>query len=81
MKSKYLIQVAGNNAMFTVNRFFTIDGAMTRAVAEEKAAAIRSAEQYARGEQSREIRVITATKWRAENAAANRAAMAARGES
>ena len=75
MKSKYLIQVAGNNAMFTVNRFFTIDGAMTRAVAEEKAAASRRAEQYARGEQSREIRVITATKWRAEHSAANRAAM------
>ena len=75
MKAKYLIQVAAQNPMFATGGFFTIDGAMTRSVAEEKAAAVRSAEAYARQDQAREIRVITATRWRAEHSAANRAAM------
>lgn len=75
MKAKYLIQVAAQNPMLATGGFFTIDGAMTRKVADEKAAAVRSAEQYARGEQARTVRVIAATKWRAEHSAANRAAM------
>jgi hypothetical protein len=75
MKSKYLVQIAAQNPMFATGGFFTIDGAMTRAVAEEKAAAVRSAEQYARGEQARAIRVIATAKWRVEHSAANRAAM------
>lgn len=75
MKSKYLVQIAAQNPMFATGGFFTIDGAMTRAVAEEKAAAIRSAEEYARKDQAREIRVIAAAKWRVEHSAANRAAM------
>lgn len=76
MKSKYLVQVAGNNAMHTVNRFFTFDGAMTKAVAEEKAAAVRSAEEHARKDQAREIRVISAKKWAEEIREANREAFA-----
>lgn len=75
MKSKYLIQIAAKNPMITVNGFLTIDGAMTRATADEKAAAITAAEIYASKEKARAVRVISAVKWRAENSAANRAAM------
>ena len=75
MKSKYLVQIAAQNPMFATGGFFTIDGAMTRAVAEEKAAAVRSAETYARGAQARAVRVIAATKWHEILSAANRAAM------
>lgn len=75
MKSKYLIQIAAKNPMITVNGFLTIDGAMTRATADEKAAAITAAEIYANKEKARTVRVISAIKWRAENSAANREAM------
>jgi hypothetical protein len=70
MKAKYLIQISVNNAALGVGGFATIDGAMTRAVAEEKAAAIRAAELFARPESARQIRVITPAKRRAENRAA-----------
>ncbi len=75
MKSKYLVQITAQNPMLATGGFFTIDGAMTRAVAEEKAAAVRSAETYARGAQARAVRVIAAAKWRVEHSVANRAAM------
>lgn len=77
MKAKYLIQVAAQNQNMATNGFFTFDGAMTKAVAEEKAAAVRSAEEHARGENARAIRVISAKKWSEEVRAANHAAYTA----
>lgn len=70
MKSKYLIQISAQNGALAVNGFATIDGAMTRAVAEEKAEAIRAAELYARPTSARIVRVITPAKRRAESRAA-----------
>jgi hypothetical protein len=69
MKAKYLVQISVNNPALGVNNFCTIDGAMTRAVAEEKAEAIRAAELHARANSQRIIRVITPAKRREENRA------------
>ncbi len=70
MKAKYLIQMSTNNPQLGVNGFATLDGAMTRAVADEKANAILAAELYARRDSARAVRVITPAQLRAESRAA-----------
>jgi hypothetical protein len=70
MNAKYLVQIATKNPQLGVNGFMLIDGAMTRAEADDKAFAIRDAEMYARGIQARAVRVITPAEWLAENRAA-----------
>lgn len=74
MKAKYLIQLQTNNANMGATGWFTIDGAMTKSAADEKAADFRHARSVT---DTRAVRVISAAKFTEEHRAFNRAAFRA----
>ena len=74
MKAKYLIQLQTNNANMGATGWFTIQGAIRKAAADEIAADFRHARPVT---DTRAVRVITADKYAAEIREANRAAFRA----
>lgn len=71
MKAKYLIQLQTNNANMGATGWFSLDGAMTKTAADEKAADFRHARPVS---DTRAVRVISAEKFAAEIREHNRAA-------
>ena len=74
MKARYLIQLQTNNANMGATGWFTIQGAMTKAKAEELAADFRHAKPVT---DTRAVRVISVNAFTDEVRAYNRAAFAA----
>jgi hypothetical protein len=71
MKAKYLIQLQTNNANMGATGWFSLDGAMTKTAANEKASDFRHARPV---NDTRAVRVISAEKFAAEIREHNRAA-------
>lgn len=72
MKAKYLIQIQTSNANMGATGWFTIHGAMRKAIADEIAQDFRHARSVT---DTRAVRVISAVKFTEENRAINHAAM------
>ena len=72
MKAKYLIQIQTNNANMGATGWFTVHGAMRKAIADEIAQDFRHARSVT---DTRAVRVISAVKFTEENRAINHAAM------